>query len=83
MHPLVCLMDKVVEATGHTNCYLSRLVHLEYLILRYERKDHRNRTMVMKSCFYMAQMSVNGIITWLNQCVQHVILVEKVLEIGY
>ena len=30
----------------------------------------------------MAQMGVNVQITWLNQCVQHVIRVEEVLDIG-
>ena len=33
-------------------------------------------------CIYMAHMSVNDQMTWKNKCVQHVIWVEEVWEIG-
>ena len=46
-----------------------------------EEQYHINRAMDM-ICSYMAQMGVNEQITWLNQCVQHVIWVEEVCEIG-
>ena len=49
--------------------------------MTYEEQYHRNRAMVM-ICRYMAQMGVNEQITWRNQCVQHVIRVEEVWEIG-
>ena len=47
----------------------------------YEEKHHRNRAMVM-ICSYMAQMGVNEKMTWRNQCVQHMVLVKEVCEIG-
>ena len=36
----------------------------------------------MKNYCYMAQISVNEQITWLNQCIQHAIRVEEVWDGG-
>ena len=47
----------------------------------YEDQYHINRAIVM-ICSYMAQMGVNDKINWQNQCVQHVIQVEEVWDIG-
>ena len=35
----------------------------------------------MKRWFYMAHMSVNQLINWLNKCIQHVIQVDEVWQI--
>ena len=61
--------------TFHRTCYLSCCFILEYWSLRYEDRYRRNIAMVI-IWWYMAQMSVNEQITWLNQCVQHVIRFE-------
>ena len=55
---------------------------LASLILRYEGQYHIIRTMVIIWC-NMEQMSINGKIShWWNQCVQNVICVGEVWDIG-
>ena len=49
--------------------------------MAYVDQYHRNRAMVM-ICSYMAQMGVNEQITWWDQCVQNVIQMEEVWDIG-
>ena len=49
--------------------------------MRYEEQYHKNRAMVIIG-IYVVQMGVNKQITWLNQCVQHMIRVEEVWDIG-
>ena len=48
----------------------------------YEGKDNINSKMVMKRWCYLSQVRVNKITTWLHQCVQHIIWVEEVWDIG-
>ena len=54
---------------------------LESWILTYKEQYHINRAMVMV-CRYIAQMGVIEQITWWNKCLQHVIWVEEIWEIG-
>ena len=81
---LACWVQSYIAwwVTGHNTCYWYCYFHLESWGLRYEGQYHRNGTMVMKNWWYMAQMSNNEWITWWTQCVQSVIWVEEVWEIG-
>ena len=67
--------------TVHHTCYPYCCFLLVSWRLSYEEKYFRYITMVM-IWFYIVQMSVNDRITWCNQCVQNVIRVEAVWDIG-
>ena len=51
-------------------------IHLILHIFIGKVYSHINMLFVMKSCFYLAQVSVDIIITWWNQCVQNIIFIE-------
>ena len=69
--------------TGHQTCYPACLTKLEHWSLSYGGKGHINSTMVMKSWFYLSQVSINKQINWWNQCVQHMMWFEEVCEISW
>ena len=67
--------------TVHQTYYPSCWFLLTSWSLRYEEQYHSNIAMFV-ICSYMAQMGVNKKINWLNKCIQNVIQVEEVWEIG-